>query len=109
MLRKSIQIAAMTAMASASLMASTYSMAAGDPVAGSTKVAACAACHGAEGKSVIGIYPNLAGQWAPYLESSMKAYKNGERKGGMAEIMVPQSMGLSDQDIADIAAFYSSK
>ena len=83
--------------------------AAGDAEAGANKVAVCAACHGADGKSAANIYPHLAGQWAPYLESALKAYRAGERTGGMTAMMTPQATNLSDEDIADIAAYYSEQ
>ncbi|PRY73110.1 c-type cytochrome [Halomonas ventosae] len=82
--------------------------AAGDPEAGKGKIAACAACHGTDGMGTAPIYPNLAGQSAAYLESAMKAYRDGQRGGGMSAIMAPQAQGLSDEDIADIAAYYAS-
>lgn len=82
--------------------------AAGDAAAGEGKVAVCAACHGADGKATAPIYPNLAGQNAEYLVSSLKAYRAGERAGGMSAVMTPQAQALSDEDIADIAAYYSS-
>ncbi|SDO42466.1 Cytochrome c553 [Halomonas shengliensis] len=82
--------------------------AAGDPAAGEGKVAACAACHGTDGIATAPIYPNLAGQNAEYLVSSLKAYRAGERGGGMSAMMTPQAQALSDEDIADIAAYYAS-
>ncbi|MDX1464778.1 MAG: cytochrome c [Halomonas sp.] len=82
--------------------------AAGDPAAGEGKVAACAACHGTDGKATAPIYPNLAGQNADYLVSALKAYRAGERGGGMSAMMTPQAKALSDEDIADIAAYYAS-
>ncbi len=75
---------------------------------GKTKSAVCAACHGADGISAVPIYPNLKGQKEAYLISSINAYKNGERKGGLSAIMIPQAKLLSDKDIANIAAYYSS-
>lgn len=81
----------------------------GDAAAGAEKIAVCTACHGATGKSPASIYPNLNGQWAAYLESSLKAYRAGERNGGMSALMTPQATGLSDQDIADLAAYYSQQ
>ncbi len=82
--------------------------AAGDPEAGEGKIATCVACHGTDGMGTSPIYPNLAGQSAAYLESAMKAYRDGQRGGGMAALMVPQAQGLSDEDIADISAYYAS-
>lgn len=101
---KSLAIAALVATATLALDA----QAAGDPAAGENKVTACAACHGTDGQGTSPIYPNLAGQSATYLESALKAYRAGERGGGMSAIMAPQAQALSDQDIADIAAYYAS-
>lgn len=81
----------------------------GDAEAGATKIAVCTACHGANGISPADIYPNLAGQHAAYLESSLKAYRAGQRTGGMSMLMTPQATNLSDQDIADLAAYYSKQ
>jgi cytochrome c553 len=84
-------------------------MAAGDPAAGKTKSAACAACHGPDGNSVVPTYPKLAGQHAAYLEASIKAYKAGERTGGQTVVMKPMVQALSDQDIADLAAYFATQ
>lgn len=81
---------------------------AADLEAGKAKSAVCAACHGAEGISVAPIYPNLRGQKEAYILSSLKAYKSGERKGGMSMLMTPQAQALSDDDMANMAAYYSS-
>jgi cytochrome c553 len=80
----------------------------GDVNAGAQKAASCMACHGAEGKSAVPLYPNLAGQHAPYLLHSLQAYKKGERSGGQAEVMKAFVAGLSDQDMEDLSAYYSS-
>lgn len=82
--------------------------AAGDAAAGKGKAAVCAACHGADGIAQVPIYPNLKGQNAPYLEASLKAYRDGQRAAGNAAMMAPMAKSLSDQDIADLAAYYSS-
>ena len=82
-------------------------MAAGDAAAGKAKSAVCAGCHGANGISMVPQYPNLAGQKAPYIESAIKAYRSQERAGGNAVMMYGMVGGLSDQDIADLAAYYS--
>ncbi|MEH8016412.1 cytochrome c [Rheinheimera muenzenbergensis] len=78
---------------------------AADVAAGKTKAAVCAACHGANGISIIPDYPNLAGQKVKYLQSAMKAYRDGERKN---PIMSPMASGLSDDDIANISAYFAS-
>lgn len=80
----------------------------GDIEAGKAKSAICAACHGANGIAIMPIYPNLKGQSEQYLVSSLKAYKNKERSGGQAAIMQPQAAMLSDEDIANVAAYYAS-
>ena len=81
---------------------------AADIEAGKAKSAVCAVCHGASGVSAVPIYPNLKGQKEAYLVSSLKAYKAGQREGGMAMLMSPQAAMLSDADIANLAAYYSS-
>jgi cytochrome c553 len=100
---KTLVIAALAA------VVSTGAMAAGNADAGKGKVAMCAGCHGANGKAMVPTYPNLAGQNAAYLEGALKAYKTQERKGYQAPIMYGMSAALSDQDIADIAAYYASQ
>jgi len=80
----------------------------GNIEAGKAKSVICAACHGANGIAIMPIYPNLKGQSEQYLTSSLKAYKNKERNGGQAAIMQPQASMLSDEDIANVAAYYSS-
>lgn len=87
---------------------SGLAQAAGDAAAGEGKSAVCAACHGKDGIAMVPIYPNLKGQHAAYLESSLKAYRDGQRAGGNAAIMTPMAKNLSDEDIADLAAYYSS-
>jgi cytochrome c553 len=79
-----------------------------DVAAGKAKSATCAACHGADGKAIMPIYPNLNGQNAAYLKIALKAYKNGERKAGQAAIMAGMAAGLSDADIDNLAAYYAS-
>ena len=81
------------------------SYAAGDIAAGKLKSALCAACHGAEGISATDIWPNLAGQKAGYLVKQMKAFRDGGRKDPM---MSPMATPLSDDDIDNLAAYFSS-
>jgi cytochrome c553 len=83
------------------------SQAAGDAELGKAKSAVCAACHGANGKAMIPMYPNLAGQNEAYLVEALKAYKGKTRTGGQAVIMQGQAAALSDDDIANLAAYYS--
>lgn len=81
---------------------------AGDVAAGKAKSAVCAACHGADGIAVIPGYPNLKGQSEPYMMSAIKAYKAGQRTGGLAPVMQAQASMLNDADIANLAAYYAS-
>ena len=76
--------------------------------AGKAKSAVCAVCHGTDGVSSVPIYPNLKAQKEAYLVSTLKAYKAGVRGGGMSMLMTPQAATLSDDDIANLAAYYSS-
>ncbi|GAB2727903.1 c-type cytochrome [Halomonas garicola] len=105
-----MQHAALTAAVMLSTAAlSGVAVADGDPEAGEGKVAACAACHGQTGMASADTYPNLAGQSATYLKSALTAYREGNREGGMSAVMEPQAASLSDEDIADIAAYYSEQ
>ena len=76
---------------------------AGDAAAGQTKSAACAACHGADGRGTTPLFPNLNGQKPEYLMIQLKAFRDGKRTD---PTMAPMAMALSDQDIADLATFY---
>ena len=81
---------------------------AGDAAAGKSKAAMCAGCHGSNGVALIPSYPNLKGQNAGYIESSLKAFRGKTRTGGQAAIMYGMAAALSDTDIANLAAYYSS-
>ena len=81
---------------------------AGDIDAGKSKSSVCSVCHGVNGISAVPIYPNLKGQKEAYIISALKAYKVSDRKGGMSMLMAPQAAALSDADIANLAAYYSS-
>ncbi|MBD2857548.1 c-type cytochrome [Spongiibacter sp. KMU-158] len=78
----------------------------GDAGKGKAKTAACAACHGADGNSAAPSFPKLAGQGEKYLIKQIKDIKSGARPVPM---MAGQTDMLSEQDIADIAAYYASK
>lgn len=79
--------------------------AAGDPQAGRAKAAACAACHGPHGKSLNSEWPNLAGQVSGYIVKQLADFKAGRRQNAL---MASQVANLSEQDMADLAAYYSS-
>lgn len=103
MLKKLLQVS----LAGSIVLMSSAAMA-GDAAAGKAKSAVCATCHGANGVAAIPTYPNLAGQNEAYLVSSLKAYKDKQRNGGLAAVMQAQAAGLSDTDIANLAAYYAS-
>ena len=95
----------LAAFAGASLVLSAGAGAAGDAAAGKAKAGVCAACHGADGNAPNPIWPNLAGQKAPYLVKQLKDFKSGARKD---PIMSPQAMPLSDQDMENLADYFAS-
>ncbi|MGB0732147.1 MAG: c-type cytochrome [Pontibacterium sp.] len=85
---------------------SGYANAAGDAAAGQAKTAVCAACHNADGNSVAPNFPKLAGQNEKYLLKQLKDIKSGARP--VLE-MTGLLDNLSDQDMADISAYFASK
>jgi cytochrome c553 len=79
---------------------------AGDMVAGRQKVAGlCQACHGMDGLSKNPESPNLAGQIENYLAKALSEYRTGERKNESMNIVARE---LTDDEIANVAAFYAS-
>ena len=86
---------------------SAHAFAAGDAASGKQKSQTCAACHGPDGNSPTGPdFPRLAGQHYDYLLKALRDYKAGARKN---PIMGGQVGNLTSQDMADLAAFYSSQ
>lgn len=78
----------------------------GDAEAGKTKAAACGGCHGADGNSGVASFPKLAGQNVKYLLKQMGDIKSGARS---VPAMTGQLDGKSEQDMQDIAAYFSSQ
>ena len=79
-----------------------------DPEAGKqlSQSKGCVGCHGSKAISPEGTsYPNLAGQKAAYVEKALKAYRDKSRQ---APLMNGMAGGLSDEDITNLAAYYSS-
>lgn len=97
-----------TAIFSALLMAIATGtlMAEGDATVGEAKSAACAICHGPSGVSTNPLYPNLAGQHSEYLIKALKAYRS-ENRGDLT--MRAMAAPLSNQDIANLASYYSQQ
>ncbi len=88
-------------------LASMTVQAGGDYAAGEKKAKeVCGACHGADGNSPSGAFPRLAGQWESYIMAALHQYKSGARKNA---IMAPQAQNLSEQDMLDVATFYSQQ
>ena len=93
-------------LALALLLVAGAASAKGDIEAGKAKSATCAACHGPDGNAGIDPqYPRLAGQYADYIARALHEYKSDERKN---PIMKGFATTLSDADIDNLAAYYSS-
>lgn len=90
----------------AALGCSASAFAAGSAEAGQAKSATCMACHGMDGNSLSPEWPNLASQHPVYIERQIKAFKSGERQN---DLMSPMAMILTDEDAADLAAYFSSQ
>lgn len=90
------------AMGSATLQAA-------DKSAGETLYAeACAQCHGPSGKGMAS-FPSLSGRDADYITSRLETYRAGERVGSNSSLMIPNATDLSDDDIANLAAYIADK
>ena len=78
---------------------------AGNAEAGKGKSTLCATCHGPDGISPNELWPNLKGQKEGYIIKQLKALRSGDRKDPM---MSPMAAPLTDEDIDDLAAYFSS-
>jgi cytochrome c553 len=87
-----------------SLMLSTPSIAA-DAKAGRLLASQCQVCHGIDGIAKIPVAPHLAGESEVYLQTQLKAFRSGKRE---SEMMTVVAKNLSDDDIANLAAWYAS-
>lgn len=79
---------------------------AGSADQGQTKAAACVACHGVNGNSVNPEWPNLAGQHETYIKRQLTAFKSDARQN---PLMTPMAKPLSDEDMADLGAYFSAQ
>jgi len=86
------------------LLGAVYAHAAGDAAKMATQV--CAACHGADGNSVIALNPNLAGQQPEYITKQLKDFKSGERKNA---VMGSIAATLSAEDMIDLGVYFGSQ
>jgi cytochrome c553 len=79
-----------------------------DPVRGKELAGECSVCHDGDGRTRFGIYPRIAGQTYDYFLLSMKEFKSKERHQPYASLMWPSVENLSEQDLRDLAAYYSN-
>ncbi|MBW4048721.1 MAG: cytochrome c [Proteobacteria bacterium] len=86
-------------------LATTPLLANGSIPNGKQKAATCFACHGTDGNAVDPQYPRLAGQYNLYLQQALHEYQDGQRNN---PIMKGMAATLSNQDIEDVAAYFSS-
>jgi cytochrome c553 len=78
---------------------------AADPTAGRKTAQQCQTCHGIEGVGKMPDVPNIGGESADYLTTQLHHFRSGDRKHEQMSII---AAGLSDQDIANVAAWYAS-
>ena len=97
---------AATLICAAAFGSTAPALAAGSKEAGQTKSTPCVACHGIDGNSANPEWPSIAGQHESYVARQLRAFRAGERQN---PLMSPMAAGLSDEDFADLAAFYSSQ
>jgi cytochrome c553 len=103
-LRKSTAVTVLAAALVASPLAGDPAVAA-DAAVGKSKAGMCRTCHGIDGVARQPDAPNIGGESAIYLERQLRAFRSGERKHEQMSII---AAGLSDEDIADLVAWYSS-
>ncbi|MGM0517110.1 MAG: c-type cytochrome, partial [Pseudomonadota bacterium] len=102
--------------ASGALVAPLMAHAAGDAAAGKEKYATCAACHGADGGGQGGAFPKMTGLGEEEVAKKLTAYREGDQEylksvglGGRYGTMAPNASGLSDEDIANLAAYIAEE
>ena len=84
----------------------------GDAEAGKAKSAICGTCHGADGNSVMPQWPKIAGLGQRYFIAQLNAFKlgaKGSRQSAIAAMMYPMVNNLSEQDMADLAAYFQTQ
>lgn len=96
---------AMAGLVLAGFQAQAESLINGSADAGKARALTCTACHGVEGNSANPMWPNLAGQHAPYVAAQLQAFRDGTRQD---PLMSAQAMALSDDDIANLAVYFES-
>lgn len=99
-------LAAVVLMLGTASLAHANAMPKGDAAAGAGKAAVCAGCHGMDGNSPAPTFPKIAGQNAKYIYKQLHNFKTGARNN---PLMMGMAAPLSDQDMADLAAYFSDK
>jgi len=100
-----VSIFAIASLGLTAMTAQADSLVEGSIEAGKAKSLTCNACHGMEGNSANAVWPNIAGQNAPYIKDQLMAFKSGLRSN---PLMSSQAMLLSDEDMADLAVYFES-
>ncbi len=90
----------------AALAVGTTAAAGGFAAQGQGMAAVCGACHGADGNSINPEWPSLAGQHEAYIAAQLKAFRDGQREN---ILMSSQAIGLTEQEMMDLGAFYASQ
>ena len=88
------------------LLAGPPAFAGGDPEAGEEVAGRCQACHGSDGNSPSPLFPHLAGQYEDYLLKTLEDYRSGAREDPVMQSFAQQ---LSEEEMADVAAFYAKQ
>jgi cytochrome c553 len=88
------------------LQAGLPALADGSAEKGQAKSTPCVACHGVNGNSTNPVWPNLAGQHASYIQKQLQAFRSDVRQD---PLMTPMAKTLAEEDIPDLAAFFSSQ
>ena len=106
-LQRNLSLALSGGLALMLLTASVASAAEGSAERGAQRAVTCAACHGQDGNSLNPEWPSLAGQHEKYLVKSLNSFKPGGPRNNV--LMLGQVSALSDQDMADLAAYYAAQ
>ena len=85
---------------------SSPALAVGSVSAGKAKSKICISCHGVDGNSTNPVWPKLAGQHSIYLAEALRDFRSGARKDS---VMSAMAKPLSDDDIANLAAYYAAQ
>ena len=101
-----MKIKLLVAVFSLMLGVSTSAIAGGDAAAGEAKAAPCFGCHMPDGNSVVDQFPKIAGQHEKYTVKQLSEFKSMKRKN---DIMLGMAAALTDEDMADLGAYFASK